>query len=512
MTGFHKTILLPVCIILMSLSSVASAGQTVNILHFSDYHSNALATTTIDGGEQGGIARLMHLLKQQDKENSLIFSGGDMMNKGSPAWSDKYQCTEWPWFNGLIDAMALGNHETDYGAEAFAQCREEIDYPILSSNVLLPSGKPLLLNQGKSYMVYSIGEARIGVFALAGPDFINLLKPDTLPAENVIFADRVDTARQVVAKLRTQEQVSAIVLIGHAHFEDDISLAQQVEGIDLILGTHSHRKQELMQIAQTDTWYIAPFQYLSHVSKVSLHFSETELQSISGGLIELNEQQEEDSATANLVTRMQAELETDPVYAHKFKVLGNNPHALAAPVTFNSESVLGNFVTDLVREKTGADVALLTSSTFRKSIPAGTIKEYHLTDALPYENKILLHNVSGEKLKEIIDYSVSRAGSDFFSQVSGMRFSIAGGVVKDLQIATQAGDYQSVKPRARYRLATSDFQSLFADGYKQFFTGSEYETLPETLWELVRETLASEVAMAATNIALDGRIRTEDIQ
>ena len=38
-------------------------------------------------------------------------SGGDMMNKGAPSWSDRYQCAEWSWLNGVADAMALGNHE-----------------------------------------------------------------------------------------------------------------------------------------------------------------------------------------------------------------------------------------------------------------------------------------------------------------------------------------------------------------------------------------------------------------
>ena len=43
------------------------------------------------------------------------------MNLGTPAWSDKYQCAEWPLFNGLQDAMAFGNHEADYGWTRFEE-------------------------------------------------------------------------------------------------------------------------------------------------------------------------------------------------------------------------------------------------------------------------------------------------------------------------------------------------------------------------------------------------------
>ena len=42
-----------------------------------------------------------------------------MINQGSPSWSDKYRCAEWPWLNGIVDAMALGNHDFDYGVNVF---------------------------------------------------------------------------------------------------------------------------------------------------------------------------------------------------------------------------------------------------------------------------------------------------------------------------------------------------------------------------------------------------------
>lgn len=498
-------------LLLTILSSTNVAAQTINILHFSDYHSNAVPTANSDGIQVGGIARLIHLLRQEDSANTLIFSGGDMMNKGSPAWSDKYQCAEWPWFNGLLDAMALGNHESDYGADVFSECQTATDYPIISSNVLLPSGAPLLSRDGKDYLVYAIDSIKIGVISLAGPDFVNLLKPATLPAPGVSFADRIETAKKLVSTLKDIEKVDAVVLIGHAHYEDDIQLAQQVDGIDLILGTHSHRKQELMQIENTKTWYISPFQYLSHVSKVSLRFEEGQLRQISGGLIALDENIPEDPETAEKVANMQAALEKDPLYAHKFKILGDNPSPLSAPTKFDGESILGNFVTDLVRAQSKANVVLMTSSTFRKSIPAGTIKEYHLTDALPYENKIFIHELSGKQLEKLLNYSVSRSGSDFFSQVSGARFAIEAGAAGDIKIRTPAGSWRALDPMATYQVATSDFQSLYADGYKQFFIDSDYQALPDSLWTLVRKHLRSPVSMSKSPALLDGRIKNLDV-
>lgn len=109
----------------------------------------------------------------------------------------------------------------------------------------------------------------IGVFAVAGPDFEQLLKPETMPAVDTTFADRIETTQEVVKTLRETELVDAVVLIGHALYEDDVVLAQAVPGIDVIFGTHSHHKETLTPIPDTDTLIISPYQYLTYISLVT---------------------------------------------------------------------------------------------------------------------------------------------------------------------------------------------------------------------------------------------------
>ncbi len=259
--------------------ALAQDQATVTLLHFSDYHAHAVPFYGEGEADTAGIARLIAYLKPLANDPEiLIFSGGDTMNLGSPAWSDKYRGAEWSWLNDVLDAMAFGNHDADYGSDVFAQCRSQVTYPILSSNILSADGQPLFQYDGKTYQVFEVNGRKIGVFALAGPDFVRLIKPETMPAPGVTFADRVTTAQEVVRDLREQEQVDAVVLIGHALYEDDVALAQAVPGIDLIFGTHSHRKEALSQIPNTNTYYISPFQYLTYRSQVELTFTYCRIQ------------------------------------------------------------------------------------------------------------------------------------------------------------------------------------------------------------------------------------------
>ena len=503
-----------VCALLLGLLqfTFAQEARTITLIHLTDYHSRAVPFYAEGQPNMAGIARVLEYLQPHaDDPHTLIFNGGDTMNKGTPAWSDKYTCLEWSWFNGIVDAMAFGNHDADYGPEKFAECLATIEYPMLGSNVLAADKQPLFQVAGKTYQIYELDGIKIGVFALAGPDFERLVKPEIRPAAGATFADRVQTAEQVVQQLRDVEQVDAIVLIGHALYEDDLALAQTVPGIDLILGTHSHRLQELFTIDGTSTRYIAPFQYLTYLSKVELIFDQTDqLVDIRGQLVLMSNDLPEDAERAAQVAQLQAELEADPQYAPLFEEIGSAAVELSTNNQVQGESVLGNFVMDIVRRDAQAQVALSTSSSFREPIPPGTIIEEGLRTAMPYPNNILVYELSGAQLQELLNFSISKRGTDFFAQVSGVRFNIENAQATNISILRDAADPQAgfapLDPAATYTLATTDFVARVAGGYKDFFTNL---TPRDTGLEVREQTRAFIRAHSPVSAQLDGRMSTE---
>ncbi|HVG24968.1 MAG TPA: 5'-nucleotidase C-terminal domain-containing protein [Thermoanaerobaculia bacterium] len=353
-----------------------SAESTVTLLHFSDYHSHALPFYT-DEGELGGIARAVGYLRQQKREGALVFSGGDMINKGAPAWSDRYQCAEWPWLNGIVSAMAFGNHEPDYGRDAFERCRKQLDYPILSANT--PGFEP--------YVVLKTRGVRVGVFAVAGPDFPKLVKGYT-------FSDSVSAARAAVAALRPKSDV--VLMIGHESMEDDYALARAVPGIDLIFGTHSHLKQHLVQIPGTTTSFLSPWQYLTYISRVEVTVSDDRVKSVRGRLVPVNASMPADRRTEKHVAQMQRELER--AQPELFAPAGTLASALS------TEQVAQRTLAAM-REAVRADVAISTKSSFRGPLPAGTITLETLRSALPYDNELVVCTMSDAQLRGLLGES-----------------------------------------------------------------------------------------------------------
>ncbi|HET8797556.1 MAG TPA: 5'-nucleotidase C-terminal domain-containing protein [Thermoanaerobaculia bacterium] len=403
-------------LLLLALPALAQKPATVTLLHFSDYHSHALPFVT-DDGERGGIARAVRYLRDERRRGALVFNGGDTINKGAPAWSDKYGCAEWPWLNGIASAMAFGNHDADYGLERFHRCRDRVAYPILSANTA----------GFARYAVFPVRGVRIGVFAVAGPDFPQLVKVPGLQ-----FGDPVAAAREVVRDLREKERVDAVVLIGHEHQEADYALARAVPGIDLIFGTHSHLRRELEKIPGTETWFISPFQYLAFISRVELTIENHRVTAVRGRLVPVDASMPEDRGVARRVRAMQRALERDPQYRELFAPIGKLDAML--PV-----ASLATMTLDAMRAATQSDVALSTMSSFRRPLPAGTLTMELLRGALPYDNEIVVCSMSGDALRRLLD------------------------AVQETYVAGA----ETLDPNRTYRVATTDYLAFVA--YKEVF-------------------------------------------
>ena len=405
------------------------AATTITILHFSDYHSHALPFYS-EGSMKGGVARLIGFAERHKKNGALVFNGGDMKNKGAPAWSDKYRCAEWSWFNGVIDAMAFGNHDADYGNDELARCRAAVGYPILSANTTGFDRYRIVVRKG----------IRIGVFAIAGRDF-----PRLVTNAKLTFSDPVAAARDVVGTLRDREHVDAVVMIGHEHAEDDYKLAAAVPGIDVIFGSHTHLKRDLEMIPNTKTWFISPFQYGTYVSVVGLTFVGKRLTKVSGGLVAMNDRVATDKKIATRVAAMQRDLANDPAYRDFFKPVAT----LAEPIEVGP---LANLTVETMRDVAHADLALSTASSFRQALPAGQIDLETLRAAMPYDNEIVVAQLPGDRVTQLL-----------------ARANTADPASEARAFATAA----TIESSRTYTVAVTDYMANVSTSYRDLFSGVE---------------------------------------
>jgi 5'-nucleotidase len=485
--------------------------RVVQVLGFSDYHSHAVPFWSEGKPNQAGVARaIAYLRTQRAQPHTLVLAGGDMLNKGVPAWSDAYRCVEWPWFDGLVDALALGNHDLDYGAAVFEECRRSVRFPVLSANLLGTNGAPYLTAEGYPYLVRDFDGVRVGAFAVAGPDVQRLLRPGDLPP-GTRFEDATETARKIVATLRDVERVDAVVLFGHQSRAEDEALARAVPGIDLVLGSHSHFKGALTRLPGTRTSMLSSYQYLTYIAQARLIFAGRRLLRVEGRLVRLDETMPEDPVLAARVNQLQGELRAQR--PERFARVGHVLAELSDAGLDRGESGLGNWVADVVRDAAGAHAFFSTASSFRGALPPGPLTLEDLFTAVPYTNRVVQVDLTGRELLELLALSVARRGSDGFSVTSGLRYTIRAGQIADVQVlrdpAQPARGYAPLEPEQRYRVASTDYQSARAEGYRDFFAARGAGRQSDRGLD-VHTLLLRALEAGPVQPRLDGRVRVED--
>lgn len=134
------------------------------------------------------------------------------------------------------------------------------------------------------------------------------------------------------------------------------------------------------------------------------------------------------------------------------------------------ETNLGNLIADIMRNTSGADVAIINGGAIRTSIRKGPIKVSDVYANVPFDNYIVAVKLTGQQIRETLEHGVSaveeKAGR--FPQVSGLRFTYnrldpKGSRVKEVFV----GNKELMTDR-EYTVATNDFLAAGGDGYKAF--------------------------------------------
>lgn len=212
-------------------------------MHTNDVHSHIDPFPADDKlyANLGGYAKRQALLKSVRAEGNetLYFECGDMF-QGTPYFNLYDGKLEISLMNKMgVDAVCLGNHEFDNGLGMLCDRIREANFPFLAANLDFSK------NEGKGlvepYKIFDRCGRKIGVFGL-------LVKLDGLVIEKnhngTVWSNPIDVAQQMADELRAKgcDLIVALTHIGHQASDniDDIHLARQTRGIDLILGGHSH--------------------------------------------------------------------------------------------------------------------------------------------------------------------------------------------------------------------------------------------------------------------------------
>ncbi len=397
------------------------------------------------------------------------------------------------------DAMVPGNHDFNYGADRLVEVTENAEFRVIAANIENADGDTLLSES----VVIQKGTVKFGIFGLSTPETAYKTNPKNV--EGLTFTDPIEAAREQVDYLEAQD-CTVIIALAHIGLDESSEvtsrmIAEQVEGIDIIVDGHSHSLLE-DGLWVNGTLIVSTGEYIQNIGCIDIdsegNAAATLLTAEDFGQADVNA--DIDALIADITASQDELLDV---------VVGQTGVDLQGAREFvrTGETNLGNLAADAFRSATGADIALTNGGGIRDSIPAGDITKKQLVTVFPFGNYVVTVNVTGQQLLAMLENGVSRYpdADGRFPQVSGMSFKFdpaqtVGSRVFDVMVGEEALDLTKT-----YVLATNDYIAIGGDEYPLADVPvlNEYSAMEEILIEYI-DSFDAPVAIEA-----EGRIVME---
>lgn len=397
-----------------------------------------------------GYAKMTAVINQLRNENinTLVFDSGDTYEGMIYANAHKGKSVV-PVVKAIgYDAMVTGNHEYSYGIEALKELTEEAGIPMVVSNVT-DIDDNYIFNE---YVIKDINGFKIGIMGLIGENTPNQTLPQN--TQGLKFNDVEDSARKTINKLKSEDvnYIIALTHLGSAETEGyaSINLANNVDGIDLILDGHSHVVNE--GTIYNDTLLVASGYYTKSIGVIKLKIYNNEVIDERVNMMNavVYEDIEPDEEVENIVEGYKAEYK---------KMLDNK---ICQTETFwngekymvrNRETNLGRLIAESYIAKTGADIGLTNGGGVRASIEPGEVTIEDVYNTQPFGNYLVTKKISGQGVYDILETSLEQKGSGEFLQAAGIKVYCNEGKIQKITLS----DGTEIDKNTEYIVGTSNY-------------------------------------------------------
>jgi 5'-nucleotidase len=480
-------------------AGAALADYQLNILHINDLHSRIEAINKFDSTCStaeadkkecfGGIARVKSAIDARRAElganaNILVLDAGDQF-QGSLFYTQYKSGPVAEFMNGIgFDAMAIGNHEFDDGPAELLKFINALKFPIISGNTKIADGSELK-DKFKGYIIKEMGGQKVAVVSVLAKD----TNETSSPGDKVTFEDEIEYLKGAVKEIQDQG-VNKIVVLSHVGYVKDQEIARSVDGIDVIVGGHSHTL-----LSSTDPKAAGPYPtlvkdpsgvevpivtayaYSKYLGDLSVTFDDNGVvKSSSGAPKLLDASVTPDEAFTKRVAELAAPLEE-----MKQKEIGTSeaPIEGAREVCRVKECTMGNLVSDALLDRVkdqGITIAIQNGGGLRASIDAGPVTMGEVLTVLPFQNSIATFQIKGVDLVAALENGASQIeeGAGRFVQTAGLKYAFdrskpAGSRIVSVEV--KEGDtFVKLDPEKTYGVVTNNYTRTGGDGFKTFAT------------------------------------------
>lgn len=513
----------------------ASAAQpvTITLLGTNDLHGHVETLPFL-----ASYVRAVRAARAQDHGGVVLVDAGDLF-QGTIASNAFEGAPVIAAYNAIgYDAIAIGNHDFDYGARddasgppadprgALLARASEAHFPFLAANILdRETHAPVRWPHVTPHAMLTVSGVRIGLVGVATAATLST----TLAANvrDLAMASPRDVLVSEAAALRREGAV-LVIAVAHAggrcrdleHAEDaascdreqeivQIAEALPVGTVDAIVAGHTHQG---MANVVNGVPVIESYALGRAFGRVDFR-----VDARAQRVIERRVQPPRDLCMRRPTAEHPCEPGTyegvsiapasdvaaliAPALEHA-RTVGARPLGVNAATTirtqYDRESPLGNLLADLLREATpGADVAVLNGGGVRADLPAGPLTYGHVYEVMPFDNRVAVVEMRASALRDLITENLTHAAG--IVQISGVRATARCDHSHLVVNLTREGN-APLGDNTLLRVATSDFLVAGGDGY---FAGRITRDVSDDQPLMLRDVFAAQLSTRTNGIRAD---------
>lgn len=434
-----------------------SRANSVTIFHTNDVFSHVKGNET----DEIGYAKLATLVNEERKAGpTLVLDAGNALH-GTTYASLTGGMSVVSLMNKIgYDAMTPGNHDFNYGVDHLKELEAGMNFPLVNATVYHAGAE----NVFKPYILKEIAGKTIAIVGVGTPQMVSTIHPDLIKGYSFegeqILQPIIDEAA---------EKSDAVILLAHWGYGDpmpDSSVLAAMPHVDLVIDGHSCNTYEEITQQAGSALIVSAGSYMNRIGKVELVFN-------ADGTLTCTETPITPEEAKAIVPDAEVAAEIEKTTAEQNELLGNTIGQTKVQLDggrnagWDKETNFGDFLTDSIREHAQAEFAFVTGSALYVPIREGDITKRDVLEALPYNNHVVVLEVSGETLLQAMENGLKSYPNKFggFPQISGGTITFDPALEAGQRIVSFQINNQEIERDRLYTVATSDYLMRGGDGY-----------------------------------------------